>query len=596
MVIPAISELMHTWTAVFGFKPLEVSHRQEVKAMNMLVFPRTDLLQKPLLKHRLTGPDVTERSVVKGIEPNGNNHIMHVMSKNADIGSVDPDTSAPNKGAVCGHEMNSEVSMETGPGGCGGASNAALGSLRASPNDCSAPGMKLFTHCDVGHDNSFTNFNSTVEPDSSVEPELRSSADDDSHEVNADAATNELDFRPLGETSAQHTTSTKIITDETFLQLNSNWIEHDVHKMKDYADMSSIEPGISALDTVYNCEMNNDVDCIRTGVKGPDDSTYATSDIIRKPLDDALGFISGACYKSAPDTKFALQQVVDRDTEFDVESKPIVGSCLELKLQNITDNDAHEVKVESVGVEHEVPLSAMSAQLTTVMNRNYPTAVSGSCRTGANNVQRNSDFDEYNDHKVECKSDTVFSGLGIYACEKSVKNEIGVTDRITGTSDPNTSDMTCDLADVVLRPIRDALSEESATGPKFLRRCMNPDTKLDLENQSSVELKRQNCTEADVLGVHVEATSSEDANTHTTSSCQNDVLGNSFQPTGGKLVERNSDMNNNNIHDMEVHFEPNVLLTSEESSEQDGNEAKTETSSSGPDLYPSDDGCAQNQL
>ncbi|CAL1411343.1 unnamed protein product [Linum trigynum] len=69
LIIPAISELMHTWTEVFGFTSLDESLKQDLKSMNTMVFPGVDMLQKQLLQQE----HVEKMNTNEGVKEMGSN-------------------------------------------------------------------------------------------------------------------------------------------------------------------------------------------------------------------------------------------------------------------------------------------------------------------------------------------------------------------------------------------------------------------------------------------------------------------------------------------------------------------------------------------
>lgn len=93
LVIPAVPELIDTWTSGFGFAPVNDSEKKTIKNLNLLVFPGVDMLGKSLVKEKITD------SVVSS--PNG----LVLLAPEMTL-PVDVEENKPEESKDSAHERN----------------------------------------------------------------------------------------------------------------------------------------------------------------------------------------------------------------------------------------------------------------------------------------------------------------------------------------------------------------------------------------------------------------------------------------------------------------------------------------------------------
>ncbi|XP_057450269.1 uncharacterized protein LOC130741398 [Lotus japonicus] len=124
LVVPAITEFLHTWTTVFGFTHLEESLRKEIKSLNMLVFPGIDMLQKLLVEQGKYERNTTAAGLEK-MRNEDDVFIKTKMSNKSDMDSLalddphgsddassDPDDEMDDEYSDASLELNNQVPVD----------------------------------------------------------------------------------------------------------------------------------------------------------------------------------------------------------------------------------------------------------------------------------------------------------------------------------------------------------------------------------------------------------------------------------------------------------------------------------------------------
>ncbi|KAK9086827.1 hypothetical protein Syun_029221 [Stephania yunnanensis] len=245
LVIPAISALMDTWTKVFNFKPLAELHMQEIRSMNMLVFPATGLLQKQLLMENLARENMSDFSVARAVELESNCHLVTKNTIICEIGSSE-DIHSSDEGAIHHPQgINNEiVHPETSPHGLGGSTFADI-SDKLSNHELifhargkeAAPDVKLPPNSSGTRDDEFILENGHMPSSSSASKFL--SFEEDAVKINVETSDGDTEFHSA-ESSLQNwtTKNTKYLdascgcnlqaTNRNILQSNSDMARHEV--------------------------------------------------------------------------------------------------------------------------------------------------------------------------------------------------------------------------------------------------------------------------------------------------------------------------------------------------------------------------------